>query len=108
VGASAAIIAALTARVDDDWADERAHEALLGACAEAEQLAAVATWYRSQTAIAERSALAENQLRRLTTMAMLRLEAQRPTRRTKVAKNRWKVAVIVLFLGATALMLVGL
>lgn len=70
-------IAQLWPHVLENWENPAAHEALLQQCTTAGQLAEVAKLYRSQGGNPERTATADQQLKRITALALSQLDVQR-------------------------------
>lgn len=104
-GEGASALHALLARAEADWSDNAVHRALLDAAQKPEHLALVARFYRLHTTSDERRALAEAQLKHVTSLALVHLETARLKRRPEPAHNRGKYLVIVAFLAGSAVLL---
>jgi hypothetical protein len=98
-------LVALAKRVDDEWGSDAAHRALLALCVDLGRQAQVAAWYRKQAAHPDRVEVAEAQLKRLTALAMLQLDAQRAQREPQKPKKTVSYVLFLVFVvGAVVLL----
>ena len=96
---------ALAKRVEDDWEAEQAHRALLALCVDLGRQAQVAAWYRKQADDPARAETAQNQLARLTALALLQLDARRAEREPQKPRNTISYVLFLVFVVGTVVVL---